>query len=121
MITLDDEQALRRAVEAIRDRLVADFDPQEIWLYGSAARGDIHRHSDLDLLVVADFNGASTKEMALKMRRAAKDAARVPLDVVPVRPEVYQTEVEVFGSFAHLATQDGKKIYVREDEGGAVV
>ena len=33
-------------------RIVRDFNPLQIVLFGSQARGDAHRHSDIDLLVV---------------------------------------------------------------------
>ncbi len=42
--TLDD--IIRRIVEAAH--------PEKIILFGSAARGDLNRHSDIDLLVVKD-------------------------------------------------------------------
>lgn len=121
MITLDDTEARDRAVRAIRDQLVDKFDPLEIWLFGSAARDETHRDSDLDLLVVTEFGDSSAKDMAVQMRRAAKEAARVPMDIVPMSPERFAEDRELFGSFAHLVTEDGERIYVREDRSAPVV
>ena len=46
MKTLDDA-LLRTATQ----RLVAEFQPEQIWLYGSHAWGNPHDDSDVDLLV----------------------------------------------------------------------
>jgi len=42
------EEILRQMVEAI----VREVDPERIYLFGSHARGEAGRHSDVDLLVV---------------------------------------------------------------------
>ena len=47
MITVTNE-ILERMVEAI----VREVDPEEIWLFGSRARGQAREHSDVDLLVI---------------------------------------------------------------------
>ena len=47
-----------RVVEAITQRIVHDFDPEQIILFGSRARGDAHSSSDIDLLVVMDYSGS---------------------------------------------------------------
>ncbi len=49
--TLDD--IIRRAVEVA--------EPEKIILFGSAARGDMNRHSDVDLLIIK--NGADALEL----------------------------------------------------------
>lgn len=40
------------ACQALTGRLVADLGPEQIWLFGSRARGDGERDADFDLLVV---------------------------------------------------------------------
>jgi uncharacterized protein len=52
--------------EATR-RLVQEFDPEEIWLFGSYAWGEPNADSDLDLLVVVD---ESDQSPARRMQRA---------------------------------------------------
>ena len=64
--TIADER-LRRLVDVV----AAALDPEEIWLFGSRARGDAHEHSDYDLFVVVPDDTprekiglASTHELA---------------------------------------------------------
>lgn len=54
------EPILKRMVKLI----VANFDPIQVWLYGSMARGDGNEHSDVDLMVVMP-NGTSSKKVLM--------------------------------------------------------
>jgi len=47
MLTLDDH-----LLQTATDRLVAEFRPEQIWLFGSHAWGEPQADSDVDLLVV---------------------------------------------------------------------
>ena len=49
-ITLTPNQ--RNALNALRARLSSEFDVEKIILYGSAARGEAHADSDIDVLIV---------------------------------------------------------------------
>jgi predicted nucleotidyltransferase len=53
LVDVTADTVLSRAIE----RLVAELDPQAIWLFGSRARGDHRPDSDYDLMVVAKENG----------------------------------------------------------------
>ena len=45
---------IKPVLDEIVRRIVAVAQPEKVILFGSAARGDMNRHSDLDLLVVKD-------------------------------------------------------------------
>lgn len=61
-------------IERRVSRIVRDFNPHQVVLFGSHARGDTNAASDIDLLVV--FERLDDKE---KMEKAMRDAVR-PLD-----------------------------------------
>lgn len=42
----------RRVLSELADRLRRELGAKEVWLYGSAARGELEDGSDIDLLVV---------------------------------------------------------------------
>lgn len=59
MLTARERHVVAALVERLREEMGADL--RAIWLYGSRARGDavideedVDRHSDIDLLVIAD-------------------------------------------------------------------
>ena len=50
----------REMVERVMRSIVDQIDPLRIILFGSAARGEMHAHSDLDLLVIKEGTGPET-------------------------------------------------------------
>jgi uncharacterized protein len=42
----------KNLLETVTQRLVAEFQPEQVWLYGSHAWGNPHEDSDVDLFVV---------------------------------------------------------------------
>ena len=69
----------RAQIQEIADRIVAEFDPECIVLFGSHAEGRADTDSDVDLLVVLDFEGPAYKTAA-KIR--AFLPKHIALDVV---------------------------------------
>ena len=69
----------------LTDRIVQNFQPIRLILFGSHARGEANPHSDIDLLVV--FPQASDKrQTAIEIRRALADLP-VCKDVIVTTPE----------------------------------
>jgi uncharacterized protein len=93
-------------------RIVKEFHPERIVLFGSYARGDAGPDSDVDLLVVMPVEGCKL-EKRLDIRRALHSFA-VPLDVVVTRPEEFAWRKEVVGTLEWPAAREGKVLYARE-------
>jgi predicted nucleotidyltransferase len=90
-------------------RIVKKFRPERVILFGSHARGDAGPDSDVDLLIVMDFEGAvSDKE--LQMRQALHDFL-VPLDVLVTKPEAFAWRKDVVGTIEWPAAREGKVLY----------
>ena len=103
-----DTEMLHRVTRSIVDQI----DPLRIILFGSAARGEMHAHSDLDLLVIKERLGPRRGETSGRIRgrlpaeRRAVDILLLSLeDVERNRDEVYQA---VGQALAH-----GRTIYER--------
>ena len=91
------------------DPIVAYFKPQRVILFGSRARGEATRDSDIDLLVVVDDDAPPEKLTwqagyeAHRSRRAA--------DVFPMRAETFERNRAVVGTLAAEADADGIVVY----------
>ncbi len=93
-------------------RIVADFAPDQIILFGSHARGQAGPDSDVDLLVVMPIEG-SKRAKQLEIRMALHDV-RIPKDIVVSRPEEFQWRKDTVGTIEHPAAHGGQVLYVRQ-------
>src|SRR5437016_5020994 len=92
-------------------RIAKKFDPEQIILFGSQARGDAGPDSDVDLLVVMDVEG-SKLEKRIEIRGALRDFL-VPLDIIVTRPEEFAWRKDVVGTIEWPASREGKILYAR--------
>jgi predicted nucleotidyltransferase len=105
--TIDLEPILERAVKA----LVEAIDPEQIILFGSAARGEFGPGSDLDFLLVVDearFGG----EMQRRGRMALRHLG-VPKDIFYSFPERFAGRKDLIGTIEEPAHREGRVLYAR--------
>ncbi len=93
------------------DRIVRQFQPERIILFGSHARGDGGPDSDVDLLVVMSVEG-SKREKRIEIRGALHDI-RVPKDIIVTTPEAFAWRKEIPGTIERPADQEGEVLYAR--------
>lgn len=99
------EEAVRRLVEA--------FDPLRIIVFGSHARGEVTRHSDIDLLVVLP-EVANQREAASAMLNVLNDLG-APTDIIVTTPDEIEDRGWIKGTILREALHEGREIYRREE------
>ena len=105
------KQRLSRALDRMVERLVSRFDPDQIILFGSHARGTARPDSDIDLLVVLPLKG-SRRAKQVEMRVAVHDI-HVPEDIIVATPEEVARQRNIVGTIIRPALREGKVIYSR--------
>jgi uncharacterized protein len=100
-----------KQIDSMVERIVRKFRPEMVILFGSHARGQASPDSDIDLLVVMDFEG-SVVEKRLAIRRALHRFC-VPLDVVVTAPRDFAWRKDVVGTIEWPASREGKVLYAR--------
>jgi len=99
--------------QTLLNTIVAEFAPQRVILFGSAARGEAGKNSDLDLLVVLD-DDVPLEKFGAKAVHAARRGYAEPVDIIPCRASVLRDRARAKGSFAHMILRDGITVYERQ-------
>ncbi|MFQ5429522.1 MAG: nucleotidyltransferase domain-containing protein [Phycisphaerae bacterium] len=93
----------------ITRRLVEQFAPTRIILFGSQARGTADDRSDVDLLVVCPINGRK-RDLMVAMDRALSGLG-IARDVIVLTPEEYERNRRIPGTVARPAALEGRILY----------
>lgn len=95
-------------IELFGRRVGEEFGAEKVILFGSYAQGTSGPDSDVDLLIVASFEGRSVDksvEIRLKMRPA------FPIDLLVRTPEKIRQRLEIGDNFIKDILTEGKVLY----------
>ncbi len=96
-------------VAAIKRRLVDNFRPEKIIIFGSQARGTADQRSDIDILVVCHISG-SRRGLMVAMDRSLRGLG-VARDIMVLTPEEFERDRKIPGTIARPASQEGRVLY----------
>jgi predicted nucleotidyltransferase len=99
------EETIKKAIE----RLVKIAKPQKIYLFGSYARGDAQKQSDLDFLVIEQMLKGQRKEM-VRLHDAIR-SMRIPIDILVTSESIFNEWSDVPGTVMHRAKTEGRLCY----------
>lgn len=99
------ESILKEATE----RLVSQFHPEKIILFGSQARGTATERSDVDLMVICR-TFEKRRALMVEMDRALR-GLRADIDVVILTPEEFELDRQIVGTIARPAATEGRILY----------
>jgi uncharacterized protein len=93
-------------------RLVLEFHPIRVFLFGSRARGDANEGSDYDLLVIVPTTKVPGFRLAQQAHRSTLRGIPAPIDVVFFTEKKFEERKTVIGSLPETAMHEGKELYV---------
>lgn len=97
-------------LQTATQRLVTEFQPEQIWLYGSHAWGNPHDDSDVDLLVVVPHSDETPIHRSQRAHRCLR-GLRMPKDVlVETRQEVDRVK-GLKTSLENIILTRGRRLY----------
>lgn len=89
-------------------RVVEVAEPERIILFGSAARGEMNRHSDVDLLVVKD--GSDLRRLTARVYRRLYGVGAA-VDIVMVTPQDVERYRDSHALVIKPALREGTVMY----------
>ena len=103
--TIDKRKRIpQKAIDQVVEQIVEKFKPQKIILFGSYARGNPRRESDVDLLIVMD-----TPKSSLEIRRYL--GVMFALDLLVYTPKRLNDRVKMGDWFLRDVLGEGKVLY----------
>lgn len=100
-------------LDEIVSRLVARFDPLQIILFGSWARGEADAGTDVDLLLVLAHAPLEQKRDLMVEALRALNGLTIPVDVIVTDPADIKQRGAIPGTILRPALRDGRVIYER--------
>jgi predicted nucleotidyltransferase len=105
-------KSVSKDIQRMVHRIVKEFQPERVILFGSHGRGEGGADSDVDLLIVMPVEG-SRRNKAIEIGAALHDI-RVPKDIIVTTPEDFEWRKEIAGTIERPAAMEGRTLYAKE-------
>ncbi len=99
-----------KPAQRIINRIIRNYRPKKIIVFGSFARGDVHQGSDLDLVIIKN-----TKKKFLRRMDAVLDLCDGEIAVEPLiyTEAEFRKMLEQGNDFLETVSKEGKVVYER--------
>lgn len=116
-------EELERTLTELVSAIVASLDPERILLFGSFARGDQNRASDIDLVVVAHTSLPFCDRIGRVLEACHPISPGRPVEALVYTPEEWQRMLAEGRSFAHHVVREARVLHERgpKRSGGATL
>lgn len=96
-----------RELENIKKQIVENYEPKEVILFGSVAKGIFNNNSDIDLCIIKD----TSDKRKLLTEMYVDICSSIPFDLVLYTVEEWSKCIDDKSSFAYIINNTGVKIY----------
>lgn len=100
------------AIRPLLERIRAVYDPDQLWLFGSRARGDARENSDWDLLAVVD-DATPDRLFDPDVMWRLLDLENYPADVVLLPRSEFLEDADTPNTLAYPVKREGLLLYER--------
>lgn len=104
-------QEVRKVINDILEKLVAEYAPQQVVLFGSYAYGNPRLDSDIDLLIIKETSERFIDRW-VTVRRILSDPKRsIPLETLILTPEEVSRRLAIGDQFIAEILEKGEVLY----------
>jgi len=102
---------VRAIIQRIVEKIVSDYVPQKVILYGSYAYGTPHRDSDIDLLIIKDTPERFLDRWVTVHRILTGMHRSLPLESLVLTPQEVEGRLAIGDRFIAEILEKGKVLY----------
>ena len=96
-------------IDAVTQKIISEYAPEKIILFGSYAHGSPNDDSDLDILIVKDDSGLLVQRNRV-VRKLLRDFM-FPIDIIIKTKLEFDTFKDFVGTVVYSANKYGKVLY----------
>jgi len=91
-VNIEDSEKIYSQLSELANLLKSEHKVKKVYLYGSFARGDFNQGSDIDLIIVGEFNGKMPQHI-----QKIPDLTSLPIEpLVYTEPEFEEMKERIF-------------------------
>jgi len=102
----------QKQIDQIVKKIVNEYKPSKIILFGSFAYGNPTKNSDLDILIIKDDDVPKIQRNRM-VRSILKDFS-IPVDIIVKTSQEFETLKNIIGTVIYPANKYGKVLYGKE-------
>ena len=107
-INLDQREQVVRQIEEYCREVVRKLNPQAVILFGSFASGDINEGSDIDIMVIADFQVSFLDRIKLLLDL---NRSQLPIEPIGYTSQEFEKMKQAGNPFIREVADRGKVLY----------
>ena len=96
----------RAVAEEIAERLLRDLPAEEVWLFGSQARGEANQDSDMDILAIVEESEMPAYQRVRQAHAVVADI-RIPKDIIVLTRDEWRRQEHVVNTLPYIARKEG--------------
>lgn len=101
-----------RPLETLLARILDKYHAEQVWLFGSRARGDASASSDWDLFVVVP-DETDERDLSPLVAWRLQRGSGVHADVIPCRASDFRSACDTVNTLSYVVAHEGVLIYDR--------
>ncbi|MEW6231299.1 MAG: nucleotidyltransferase domain-containing protein [Chloroflexota bacterium] len=108
---MNDTREVRDIIQEMLQKIIAEYSPQRVILFGSYAYGEPDRDSDIDLLIIKDTRERFLDRWATVHRILTGTHRSLPLEPLVLTPQEIERRLAVGDQFIAEILEKGVELY----------
>jgi len=108
---MNDYSGKKDVLDEILKRLIAEYSPRQVILFGSHARGESDHDSDIDLLVIKDTSDRFLDRWVMVQRILTGAHRSIPVETLVLTPGEIEDRLAIGDHFIREIMEKGEVLY----------